>query len=55
MKLCVKRIYCPSCAKLVRCQEKEEGGKLRIVCNRCGGQLLSREGGNWRYVKASAE
>jgi len=55
MKQCVKRIYCPSCKRLVKCQEKEEGGKLRIACNRCGNQLLVNQSGSWRYVLAGAE
>lgn len=55
MKQCVKRIYCPTCKKLVRCHEKEEGNKLHVICNRCANQILSRQKNVWRYVKADAK
>jgi transcription elongation factor Elf1 len=52
MKQCVKRVYCPTCQKLVKCQEKTDGGKLQIVCSRCGNPVQSQESGKWRYIGA---
>jgi hypothetical protein len=50
MKLCVKKLYCPTCRRLTTCGEKSDGGKLRIVCYRCGNQVFALENDHWRYV-----
>jgi len=39
VKLCVKRIYCPGCQRLVRGREETVNGRIRILCGRCGRTL----------------
>jgi len=50
MKLCVKRIYCPGCQRLVRGREETVNGRIRILCARCGGIIWLRDGIGWRYA-----
>jgi len=51
MKLCVRKIYCDSCRKLVRCREEQANGNIRELCSKCGKLLRFREGLAWRYVR----
>jgi len=50
VKLCVKRIYCPGCQKLVRGREETVNGRIRILCVRCGRTICLRDGVSWRYA-----
>ncbi len=50
MKLCVKKIYCPACQRLVRCHEQAINGKINIVCSRCGNPIWIKDGLTWRYT-----
>lgn len=52
MKLCVKRIYCPDCRKLVKCHEKPADGRINIVCASCGGVIWIKNPVTWRYAAA---
>jgi predicted RNA-binding Zn-ribbon protein involved in translation (DUF1610 family) len=53
MRLSAKKTYCPSCKKLVRGRERENGDEVGIVCPRCGGAIWKREGMTWRYAAIS--
>ncbi len=55
MKLCVKKLYCPNCKKLVRGEERVNNGTTRIFCRRCGMPLWMLEGVTWRYLAKSAQ
>ena len=50
MKLCVKKIYCPGCQRLVRCHEQPANGKINIVCSRCGNVIWIKDAVTWRYI-----
>ncbi len=51
MKLCVKKIYCPGCQRLVRCHEQPVNDITNIVCSRCGNPIwIIKDGINWRYA-----
>ena len=54
VKLCVKKIYCPKCQRLVKCQEQTTNNTLRILCSRCGSPIWVKDGVTWKYVKAGA-
>ncbi len=54
MKLCVKKVYCPSCRKLANCREQITNNTLRVVCSRCGGTIWTKEGTVWKYTPKSA-
>jgi RNase P subunit RPR2 len=51
VKLCVKRIYCPGCQRLVKCREQPVNDAVNIVCSRCGNPIWIIKGGiTWRYA-----
>jgi RNase P subunit RPR2 len=54
MKLCIKRIYCDNCHKLVRCREQEASGASQILCLKCGRPLRFLDGTTWKYAQKSA-
>jgi len=50
MKLCVKKIYCRRCNKLVRGREQWTNNNLYVHCSRCGDTIWIKEGITWRYA-----
>ncbi|MCX8126180.1 MAG: hypothetical protein N3E40_03435 [Dehalococcoidia bacterium] len=50
MKLCVKRIYCVNCRRLVKCREEPVNGRINIVCSRCGSVIWVKNPVTWRYA-----
>ena len=50
MKMCIKKIYCDSCQKLVKCREQEAGGGTQVLCFKCGRTLRLLEGATWKYI-----
>jgi len=51
MKLCVKKIYCPDCRRLVRGREETiTGNTRRVFCARCGKALWLWDGITWKYT-----
>jgi transposase-like protein len=54
MKLCVKKVYCPTCHKLVSCKEQIVATGTRFVCAKCGGTIWTKEGTAWKYAPKSA-
>ncbi len=55
MKLAIKKIYCPNCARLVNGREQQTNGSAKILCSRCGKTIWVKEGLKWRYVRADSE
>jgi hypothetical protein len=51
MKLCVKKIYCPDCRKLVKGREEKRNGGIHLSCPRCKRLIWIHDGLSWRYVK----
>ena len=49
MKICVKRVYCPACHRLTRPREEKANGMLRILCQRCGKLLWTKDSVSWKY------
>ncbi|MFH1087348.1 MAG: hypothetical protein V1737_02025 [Chloroflexota bacterium] len=49
MKVCVKKVHCPGCQKLVRCREQEDGRATQVICSLCGRLLWVWNGIRWRY------
>ena len=52
MKISVKKIYCPTCQKLVKAKEDPANSSLRITCPRCKNTIWIRENLKWRYIPA---
>lgn len=55
MKLCVKKVYCPTCQRLVKCHEEYDSGKLRVLCFKCGNPVWLKEGGAWKYARSGTQ
>ena len=51
MKLCIKRVYCPVCQKMVRCHEQKVEGVTQVVCHE-GHPVRSWNGVRWHLIKA---
>ncbi len=49
MKTCVKRVYCPYDSKLVHCREEKTNGTTRIICQKCGKVLWTKDSTHWKY------
>ena len=54
MKLSVKRIYCPSCGKLVRGIEQKVNDNTLVTCSRCTTPLYLWDGIIWRQQREAA-
>jgi len=50
MKLCVKRIYCPGCQRLVRGREELVNSRIHISCGRCRRTIWLWDDTSWRYA-----
>lgn len=56
MKLCLKRVYCTACCRLVRGRDHRAQGdtnRVEIICCRCGKLLHAGNGLTWKYVRDS--
>lgn len=47
MKVCVKRLHCPHCLRLVRCVEQKGNGVVNVTCPRCKNLLYTWNGVAW--------
>ena len=54
MKLCVKKVYCLTCQKLVNCKEQTAANATRFVCSRCGATVWTKEGTQWKHASKLA-
>jgi len=55
MKLCIKKIYCSSCRRLVKGREQQmENRDIQVLCSRCGRLLYVWNGVTWRYIPEGA-
>ena len=50
MKVCVKKIYCSACQRLVNCYEQATNGTIHVLCRRCGKLLRVWNGVRWLSV-----
>ena len=50
MRLCVKKVYCPYCQRLVGCRAEKNDKKVRILCGREGHLLYIWNGVTWERV-----
>jgi DNA-directed RNA polymerase subunit M/transcription elongation factor TFIIS len=50
MKICIKKIYCPTCQRLVKAKEDTANANLRVVCPKCKNTIWTKEGLAWRYI-----
>jgi len=48
MKLIVKRMYCPTCLKLIRARDEKAGSEIQVICTQCGTILYSWNGIRWK-------
>ncbi len=46
-----KKIYCPSCQRLVAWKEAKNGETVTYTCLICGGTIWLKEGIAWKYGK----
>ena len=53
MKLCVKKIYCPTCKQAVRAREQYGNGQDWISCSKCGRTIRVGNGIYWRAATGS--
>ena len=53
MKMCVKKVFCPNCQKLMACREQKVDGQSQVLCFKCGRQLRLWTGTSWRLVRES--
>jgi len=51
MKLVVKKIYCPTCLKLVMPIEEKTPTGSRIVCQKCKNVIWTKDNFAWRHFK----
>ena len=54
MKICVKKVYCPSCQKLVNCREHKVDSQTQVSCSRCDRPLRLWTGTSWRHLNVNA-
>ncbi len=54
MRLLIKKLYCPSCQKLVKGNEQVVDNIAQVVCPRCKRVLCFWNGIIWRYTKEGA-
>ncbi|MBI4186149.1 MAG: hypothetical protein HY530_01415 [Chloroflexi bacterium] len=50
MRLCVKRVYCRACRRLVKCRERKVNNGIEEQCSRCGKTLGAWNGITWRHA-----
>lgn len=53
MKLCIKKIYCASCQKLVKGSEQILDKQVKVYCSKCGNPIWVWNGIGWRYLGKS--
>lgn len=51
MKLIVKKIYCPTCQKLVMPVEEKTANGAKVNCPKCKNTIWTKEVSDWRYTK----
>lgn len=51
MKLAIKKIYCPTCQKLVSAREDNTPNGVKITCLKCKNAIWVKENMAWRYIK----
>lgn len=53
MKLCVKRVFCPNCQRLVSCKEETSKGVVKVLCTRCEKLVWTHDELKWKYARKS--
>ena len=53
-KLCVKKIYCGTCRRLVDAREDRTDKNAKVLCRHCGQLLYQWMGTNWKAIKGVA-
>ncbi len=51
MELCIKKIYCPSCRKLVKPIEQWNADIIIVLCPLCNEPIRTWDGNRWRLKK----
>jgi endogenous inhibitor of DNA gyrase (YacG/DUF329 family) len=51
MKLAIKKIYCPTCQKLVYVREENTATGVHFVCQKCKNVIWNKDNYAWRYNK----
>ncbi|MCX6004491.1 MAG: hypothetical protein NT082_02300 [Chloroflexi bacterium] len=49
MQIAVKKIYCPSCRKLVKAREQFSKTEKQILCSKCSRSLYTWTGLRWNF------
>lgn len=49
MKVCVKKIRCPNCERMIKCEEQPANGNIRVVCPSCKKLLYTWNGVSWKF------
>lgn len=50
MKMCIKKVFCLVCQKLVRCREQKVDHRTQLFGSKCGHPLREWNGVRWRIT-----
>jgi len=52
MELCIKKIYCPTCQRLIKPKEQRNNDdSITILCHLCHGPIRTWDGTRWRLKR----
>lgn len=52
MELCIKKIYCPTCHRLIKPREQRNSdNSINILCNLCQAPIRTWDGTRWRLKR----
>ena len=51
MKMCIKKLYCGNCKKLVSGSEQKVSGATQVICCTCKQPLWLSNGGGWKNIR----
>jgi len=52
MKLAVKKVYCPTCQKLMSIHEENTTAGIKFICQKCKNVIWNKDTYAWRHFKA---